>query len=276
MHWQAGGVGPEEQADGFIVQAGASFLVEGRQVIHAPGRLRERGLLQGARHPLGRLDGQRLFLLDLDPEGAPTGEQWSSLRQLQTDEHWTRLLPVLGYAAQIATWAREHRFCGRCGTPLQRHALDQAMQCPACALLQYPRLSPCMIVLVRRGEQVLLAHSPRHPPGMYSTLAGFVEPGETVEACVMREVFEEVALQVTNIRYIASQSWPFPHALMLGFHADYAGGEIRPQPGEIEDARWFDLDALPALPGRHSIARYLIELHRAEALGLPPPEPPLF
>lgn len=145
------------------------------------------------------------------------------------------------------------------------------MGCPSCQVHHYPRLSPSMIVLVTRGDELLLARSPRFVTGVYSTLAGFVEPGESVEACVAREVREEVGVEIGRIQYIASQNWPFPHSLMLGFHAEYRSGEIVPQPGEIEDARWFPLDALPPLPAPRSIARYLIDLHVARKLGLAEP-----
>ena len=161
--------------------------------------------------------------------------------------------------------------CGSCGSPMHARAGERAMYCPACGVQHYPRLSPSMIVLVTRGDELLLARSPRFAPGVYSTLAGYVEPGESVEQCVAREVREEVGVDIHPPQYIASQGWPFPHSLMLGFHAEYAGGEIVPQPEEIEDARWFHIDNLPALPARQSIARYLIELYLARRLGRPEP-----
>ena len=145
------------------------------------------------------------------------------------------------------------------------------MRCDACESQHYPRLSPSMIVLVTRGDEILLARSPRFVAGVYSTLAGFVEPGESVEHCVAREVREEVGLEVRNLQYLGSQGWPFPHSLMLGFHAEYAGGEIVMQADEIEDARWFRVDDLPPLPAPRSIARYLIDLYVARRLGLPEP-----
>ena len=146
------------------------------------------------------------------------------------------------------------------------------MRCDNCESQHYPRISPSMIVLVTRGDEVLLARSPRFVTGIYSTLAGFVEPGESVEHCVAREVREEVGVEVQNLQYIGSQGWPFPHSLMLGFHAEYAGGDIVMQEDEIEDARWFRVDALPPLPASRSIARYLIDLYVARRLGLPEPE----
>ena len=145
------------------------------------------------------------------------------------------------------------------------------MHCQACDLRSYPRISPSMIVLVTRGDEILLARSPRFVTGVYSTLAGFAEPGESAEDCLVREVREEVALEVQNIQYVGSQCWPFPHSMMLGFHAEYAGGEIVMQPDEIEDARWFRVDALPPLPAGRSIARYLIDLYVARRLGLAEP-----
>ena len=177
----------------------------------------------------------------------------------------------LGYAAQISTWAREHRFCGSCGQAMQQVPGERAMYCPFCDLRHYPRISPSMIVLVTRGDEVLLARSPRFVTGIYSTLAGFAEPGESVEECVRREVMEEVQVKVKNIRYLGSQSWPFPHSMMLGFHAEYDGGEIVPQADEIEDAQWFNINALPPLPASRSIARYLIDSYVASRLGLVEP-----
>jgi NAD+ diphosphatase len=123
------------------------------------------------------------------------------------------------------------------------------------------------MALVRRGNQLLLARSPHFPPGMYSALAGFVEPGESLEQCLAREVHEEVGVQISNTRYFASQSWPFPHSLMIAFVCDYAGGELRPQPSEIEAANWFEVLQLPKLPSKISIARRLIDAVVAEMRG---------
>ena len=133
------------------------------------------------------------------------------------------------------------------------------MRCPACGLLAYPRLSPAIMVLVRDGERLLLARSPRFKPGVYSALAGFVEPGETLEQCAVREVREEVGIEIANLRYFASQPWPFPNSLMIAFFADYAGGDLRLDPTEIEAAEWFTPDRLPLLPEPISISRRLID-----------------
>lgn len=166
---------------------------------------------------------------------------------------------LAGRAVQLLDWQAQHRFCGQCGTPTVRQPGEQAMACPSCGLLVYPRISPAVMVLVRDGAKLLLARSPRFKPGVFSALAGFVEPGETLEACVAREVREEVGIEIANLRYFASQPWPFPNSLMVAFFADYAGGTITPDLNEIEAAGWFSPDALPLLPEPVSISRQLIE-----------------
>ncbi|NVL28542.1 NAD(+) diphosphatase, partial [Pseudomonas syringae pv. actinidiae] len=158
-----------------------------------------------------------------------------------------------------------------CGRATVQIAGERAMYCEHDNLRLYPRISPSMIVLVTRGDEVLLARSPRFVSGMYSALAGFVEPGESAEDCVHREVMEEVQVRIKNLKYMGSQCWPFPHSMMLGFHAQYDGGDIVPQVDEIEDARWFHIDDLPPLPANRSIARYLIEAYLAERSGAPEP-----
>lgn len=166
---------------------------------------------------------------------------------------------LAGRAFQILQWDDTHRYCGRCGTPTERQSHERARVCPACKLAHYPRLAPAVMALVRRGDELLLARSPHFPPEMFSALAGFVEPGESLEETLAREVREEVGIEVANLRYFGSQPWPFPHSLMIAFVADYAGGEITPQPGEIEAADWFPIDRLPRLPHWVSIARQLID-----------------
>lgn len=171
---------------------------------------------------------------------------------------------LAGRAVQLLDWQAQHRFCGRCGTPTGRQGDEYAVVCPACGLVAYPRLSPAVMVLVRDGDRLLLARSPRFKPGVFSALAGFVEPGETLEACARREVREEVGVEIANLRYFGSQPWPFPNSVMVAFFADYAGGTITPQLEEIEAADWFPLDALPILPDSISIARRLIDAARRE------------
>ena len=139
------------------------------------------------------------------------------------------------------------------------HAVDRAKHCGDCGLISYPRLSPSIIVLIEKGPQMLLARNAQWPTNMYSTLAGFVEPGESIEQTVHREIMEEVGLKVSNLRYAGSQSWPFPNSLMLGFHCDYAGGDIVCQEEEIADAQWFDANNLPNMPPKTAISRWLID-----------------
>ena len=166
---------------------------------------------------------------------------------------------LAGRAQQIVEWHETHQFCGRCGTKMQDHTADRAKECDACGLINYPRLSPSIIVLVTRGEEMLLARNAAWPNGMYSTLAGFVEPGESIEQTVHREVFEEVGLRLGNLEYFGSQSWPFPNSLMLGFHAEYEAGAIVCQEGEIADAQWFRADNLPQIPPKTAISGWLIQ-----------------
>ena len=169
------------------------------------------------------------------------------------------LFYLAGRAQQVLEWDSTHQFCGRCGARMDDHHADRAKVCPSCGLINYPRLSPRIIVLVTRGDEMLLARNAAWPTGMYSTLAGFVEPGESIEQTLHREVMEEVGVKVQNLQYFGSQSWPFPNSLMLGFHAEYAGGEIVCQDDEIADARWFTADALPQIPPKTAISGWLIE-----------------
>jgi NAD+ diphosphatase len=166
---------------------------------------------------------------------------------------------VAGRAIQIVEWDRTHQFCGHCASPMVAKTAERAKECPQCGLTNFPRLAPAVIVAVVRDNQILLARSHRHPAGFYSVLAGFVEPGETLEEAVAREIKEEVGIEVGDIRYFGSQPWPFPHSLMIGFTAVYAGGEIRCDETEIEEAGWFAADALPQIPGPISISRRLID-----------------
>ncbi len=193
---------------------------------------------------------------DLEP---PPGFVLGGLREAHA------LLPsrawmMAGRALQLLEWRRTHRYCGRCGTPTERKGAESAMVCPSCGQLHFPRLSPAVIVLVEREGRALLGRSPHFPPGLFSTLAGFVEPGESLEDAVRREVREEASVEVDRIRYFGSQPWPFPHSLMVAFTAQWAGGEVAPDGVEVEDARWFDPGDLPdRISLEYSIARWLID-----------------
>ena len=212
----------------------------------------------GAEHYLGALDGHQLWTAGVADE-AEAGDGWRfhdlfSVYGLADEEAWM----AAGRAVQIVEWERINRFCGRCGVPNELAEGERAMRCPQCRLLRFPQLSPAIITLVHRGDEVLLARSHRFPEGLYSALAGFVEPGETVEGALVREVEEEVGVRVRNLEYRGSQPWPFPNSLMLGFFAEYESGDLVLEEAEIAAADWFPVDALPNIPGPISIANRLI------------------
>ncbi|MDB4990937.1 MAG: diphosphatase [Myxococcaceae bacterium] len=221
----------------------------------------ELGLVPVRTQFLGELGGTPCFAAELVADAtAPVGLQFLDLLTLYRRTS-SELMMLIGRALQIVEWDNTHQFCGRCGAPTEPHAHSRARVCTQgrCGLEQYPRVSPAMIVAVERGEEVLLARGPHFPPGIYGTLAGFVDPGESAEDAVHREVFEETGVRVENVRYCASQPWPFPHSLMLGFWADYVSGEVVPEAGEIEHAAFFHVDALPKLfPGRISVGSQLL------------------
>lgn len=170
------------------------------------------------------------------------------------------VLQTAGKANQLVEWYQQHQYCGKCGEKTSPRSTERALECIPCNRHYFPRINPCVIVLVTRNEEVLLAKSARFNSGFYSCLAGFIEVGETPEQAVEREVFEEVGLKVKNVRYIFSQSWPFPSQLMLGFIAEYESGELVLQADEIAEAAWYELDQLPNTPSAAvSVAGQLIE-----------------
>jgi NAD+ diphosphatase len=166
---------------------------------------------------------------------------------------------LAGKAFQIVNWDQTHQYCGKCGTQTEAVEGENAKICPECGFISYTRISPAIITGVLKDDKILLARGSNFPENWYSIIAGFVEPGETLEECVKREVAEEVGINVKNIRYFGSQPWPFPHSLMIGFISEYESGEICVDNYEITDAKWFSIDSLPELPSKMSISREIID-----------------
>jgi len=209
---------------------------------------------------LGRCGDARCHSVELAPDSpAPPGLMFRDLRALYGSMDDT-LHAIAGRAVQIVEWERTHLYCGACGAETERADNERSRVCPKCRLTQFPRLSPAMIVAVERDEEILLGRSAHFPAGIYSVLAGFVEPGESVEEAVIREVREEADIECDEVEYFGSQPWPYPNSLMLGFRARYKRGEVRCGDGELEDAQWFRHDAMPTFfPGNMSISQWLIQ-----------------
>lgn len=264
-----GGVAVAHYRSRFACDANRNLIVFPRQelkALFADRIISEEGI--------GCWHDKPLYVLQIAQDILPSENlDWVSLRVFMLQGKAT-LFRMLSYASQVGTWSAEHRFCGSCGEPTQSSSEHRMRFCAPCWLEFYPRIAPCMIVLVTRGDEILLARSHRYVAGMYSVLAGYAESGESIEDCVRREIMEETRLRVHRLKYVTSQSWPFPHSMMLGFHAEYLEGDIVPQWDEIEDARWFNVRDLPELPMQGSIARYLIDLYLSERLGLEPPAQP--
>ena len=213
--------------------------------------------------PVGLLEDRYARTIALAREAQPPeGHAFRKLRSL-FGQLPDGLVSVAGRAYQIAEWARTHRFCGACATPTEMVAGERCARCPACGMVAYPRISPAMMVLVKRGDAILLARHLNHPAQFFTALAGFVEAGESIEECIHREVMEEVGVRVRDVAYFGSQPWPFPHSLMLALTAEYVGGEIRVDETEIAAAAWFGPgEVMPKVPPRgFSIAGELIHAH---------------
>jgi NAD+ diphosphatase len=212
------------------------------------------------RQYLGALDGRHCYSAELPSDSKETGElKFTNLHMLfgSLDEHTHA---IAGRAVQIVEWDKTHQFCGGCAEPTVLSETDRSRACPVCKIPTYPRLAPAMIVSVEKGDEILLARSPHFPEGIMSVLAGFVEPGESAEEAVRREVFEETSIIVDEVEYFSSQAWPFPNSLMLGFRATYGSGEIAIDGEEIVAAEWFKASEMPHFfPGRVSISQWLIQ-----------------
>jgi NAD+ diphosphatase len=240
-----------------VPQDRAPTLLEGTHT--APS-----GMAIGTALLLGAFDG-RPCLAGAIPADAPLppGFRALGLRAVLAEAE-PELAALASYAAQLLVWARTSRFCPACAQPLDRLEGTWGRVCMACGHTLYPPVSPAVIVLVHDGERALLTSKPGWGR-RYSLIAGFVEPGETLEECVVREVREEVGVEVADLRYVGSQSWPFPHQIMIGFMARYAGGAIAIDATELADAAWFTREALPDLPPPFTISRRIIELWRSGA-----------
>ncbi len=218
---------------------------------------------------VGKLDDLVCIAAGIEqpPGPLPVGFSFEPLRGL-FGKLPEALLAIAGRAFQVIEFHRTHRYCGACASPTEPDDEERARRCPSCHAVMYPRIAPAMMVLVKRdtsaGRELLLARGTRFPGAFYSALAGFVEPSESIEECIHRETREEVGLRVRDLRYFGSESWPFPHSLMVAFIADHDGGEIHCEPSEILDAGWFPLDRLPPLPLPVSISRRLINHAIAE------------
>jgi NAD+ diphosphatase len=220
------------------------------------------------RHFMGLWGDRACIAVEVDAGG----DEFANLRANLGNIDST-LFNLAGRALQLCTWYQTHRFCGQCGVATVEDDSDRSLVCPDCKLHFYPRLSPSIIVLVHRGDEVLLARNHMFPEGLFSTLAGFVEPGETIEETVRREVREEVGITVGKLEYRGSQPWPFPNSLMLGFHAEYESGEFVLQEDEIAEAHWFPVTDLPLIPGKFAISRWLIDDYLAQR-GVPTAQAP--
>jgi NAD+ diphosphatase len=251
--------------------AGAShwFILQGGNLLvsHEEGPIRipfledpaTLGITAGRSHFLGLADGMPCRTVEVSSDvAAPAAWSFESLRSLfgRISQGFFR---VAARALEVLEWDRTHRYCGTCGAATTLKDGERARECPSCGHVSYPRISPAVIVAVVRDDTLLMARARRFPPGFYSVLAGYVEPGETLEECVAREVREETGIQVKNLRYFASQPWPFPHSLMVAFTGEYAGGEIHIDESELVDAGWYAADALPSIPDPITVARRLID-----------------
>ena len=246
----------------FVFRRDELLVEEASSVLPDLDACAEAGVAAGALQPVWAAPESPARTVHVEPGvEPPQGYAFKKLRSLFgvfDDER----MALAGRAYQIAEWARTHRFCGACGTATVRVASEFCQRCPACGFSAYPRISPAMMVLIRKGDSILLARHTTTATSRYTALAGFVEPGESIEQTVHREVFEEVGLKVGNLKYFGSQSWPFPHSLMVAYTAEYVSGDIRVQEDEIADARWFGPgDPMPDIAPRISIAGWLIRAH---------------
>lgn len=244
----------------FVSVAGQQLLCQegSQQFIYETSA--EKSLLHGdTAHLLGIYNDRPCYAVSISPETAiSSGFEWRTLRSFlgQVDDlHFD----LAGRACQIINWDQEHQFCGRCGQPTIVSSIDNARTCHNCNKQFFPRISPCVIVVITRDDHCLLARNAAWERHYFSALAGFIEPGETVEQALHREVMEEVGIEVDNLQYFGSQPWPFPGQLMLGFHAAYKAGSIKIDQQEIVEANWWHYQNLPPCPSPYTLSGRLIE-----------------
>jgi NAD+ diphosphatase len=248
-----------------LLFSGQDILLADRsdEVLDAPPEAGDSGIL-GRRD--FEQDGVRYAAFMLDEAGARAavalGLRRMPLREALADRSPEAIRPALRGMA-LLRWLETARFCGACGSPLRDEETDGvdpgSRKCAACGRAHFPRISPAIIVLVRKGKRALLAHNARFRSGFFGLVAGFVEAGETLEEAVAREVREEAGIEIRDLHYIKSQPWPFPDSLMVAFGAEWASGEARPDGVEIGELRWCLPAELPEIPPKGSVARYLLD-----------------
>lgn len=222
-------------------------------------KLRDLNISPIRKQYLGKLQEHPCYSAEVDPDtSAPEGMEFKDLRSVYDDLEEDIFL-LAGKAVQIVNWDKNHQFCGKCGTPTENKEDELAKICPECGFISHTRLSPAVITAIIKNGKILMAKHMRTSGSMYGLIAGFVEPGETIEEALERETMEEVGLKVKNIQYFGSQPWPFPNSLMIAFTAEYESGEIKVDDAEITHARWFTADELPRIPSKMSIAGELME-----------------
>ena len=247
-----------------ILQDQSVVVADDHHELSLPSGARPAGFDAATTEPicLGTCDGVAHWVLSLPKEAPlPPGYHAETIIPMRGTKLPDAMLTLGGMAAQLVWWESTSGFCPRCGQATTRIAGEWGKKCDGCGYEHYPHLHPCTITLVRDTprQRVLLARKAEWAPGRYALVAGFVDNGESLEGCVRREVMEEVGVEVGEIRYVGSQNWPFPSQLMCGFVAEYAGGDVKVDTTELEDARWFPWDQLPIRPSRHSIAGYIIQ-----------------